>query len=298
MSSALIIKFHAYLLTEKRVSHNTFAAYKKDIDQFLTFIEKRNVELLSVTLDDIKKYLHHLHDNNLRARSVARKISSLKMLFSYLSDKENIKNIVADVQFPKIEKKLPTFLSEQEIESLFKVASNETTNEGIRNKVMVYLLYVSGMRITELINVCLSDIHFDTGFITIKGKGGKERMIPMPQPIQTMLKKYINTQHRKFRSKRKTDFLFPVYYAGTVKAISRQAFWLILKKLCEKTGIKHAVSPHQLRHSFATHMLKRGADLRSLQLLLGHENLATVQIYTHVETSYLRKVYDKKHPRS
>ncbi len=197
---------------------------------------------------------------------------------------------------------MPRYLSEDEIEKLLAVADNEKSNVGLRNKVMLYLLYVSGMRVSELISLTVGQVQFDSNFITVSGKGGKSRMIPIPADMMTLLKAYVENVLSALLDKggrrKKNDILFPVTYAGKVKSITRQAFWALLKNMWKKTGIEKTISPHQLRHSLATHMLKNGVDLRSLQLILGHENLSTVQIYTHLETGYLRKVYDKKHPRS
>jgi integrase/recombinase XerD len=167
---------------------------------------------------------------------------------------------------------------------------------------MLYLLYVTGMRISELTNLTVSDIQFDTGFISVRGKGGKGRLVPIPEAIVLDIKSYLNEIHPKLLGKksefRSSDYLFPVLYAGKLKHITRQAFWAILKKMAILACVKKSLSPHKLRHSLATHLLRKGANLRSLQLLLGHENLSTVQIYTHIDTSYLRQVYDKYHPRS
>lgn len=302
MITDVVHQFIAYLLTEKRVSHNTFAAYRRDIQQFVFFVRQQSLDLEQLTLKDMKNFLKYLKDLSLSSRSMSRKISSLKTFYGYLERYHRWPNLAAELTFPKLEKRLPSYLTEQEIEHLLKIAGADNSDLAIRNKVMLYLLYVSGMRISELINLHLSDIHFDTGFIGVTGKGGKGRMIPVPEPMLAMLKKYLDTVYHNFvykkTKKRATDFLFPVSYGGKIKAITRQAFWGILKVLWKKTGNPKSISPHKLRHSLATHMLKNGADLRSLQLLLGHENLSTVQIYTHLETSYLRSVYDKKHPRS
>lgn len=297
----IVDRFNAYLLTEKRVANNTFSAYKHDIEQCVTFLRSQNVPSDNIVVKDIKAFLHYLKKINCSARTMSRKISSLKVFFNYLHKQYGFANVAEDLAFPKLEKRLPQYLSEEEVEKLFEVASRDTTPNGLRNKIMLYLLYVSGMRISELTHLQLSDIHFDTGLIYVQGKGGKGRMIPIPEQMMRILKEYIKTVHQSFVAKkgaRKTEYLFPVYYAGKSKPITRQAFWVILRQLWEKTGIKRSISPHKLRHSLATHMLKNGADLRSLQMLLGHENLSTVQIYTHVETSYIRKIYDKKHPRS
>ena len=293
-------KFEAYLLTERRVSQNTFAAYKKDIEQYVNFIQDHKITLKKATLVDLKKFLSHLKKLKLSARSMARKISTLKIFYSWAHQYHKWTNHADELIFPKLEKRLPSYLSEQEIEQLLEAAEQDTSAIGTRNKMMLYLLYVSGMRISELVHLKITDIHFDTGFIAVHGKGGKDRMIPIPMPMLELLKKYIEQGHKSFlkKTKKQTDYLFPIIYGKKIKPISRQSFWGILKKLWAKTGNKRPISPHKLRHSLATHLLKRGADLRSLQMILGHENLSTVQIYTHVDTGYLRKIYDKKHPRS
>lgn len=293
-----IEQFFTYLLTEKRVSTNTFSAYRTDILQFAGFLETRHITLQSCALKDLKEFLHALKKQNISATSMARKISSLKQFYLFASERWHLENIGQQLTFPKIEKKLPHYLSEQEVEQLLQGSQQDTSPIGVRNKVMLYLLYVTGLRITELTQLLTSSILWDSGFLQVEGKGGKQRMVPLPEAMRILLKDYLEKFHPTLSHSRKTNYLFPILYAGTLRAITRQAFWGILKQLCSKAGLPKSISPHQLRHSLATHLLKRGADLRSLQMLLGHENLATVQIYTHVETSHLRKIYDKKHPRS
>ncbi len=298
---AILTKFEAYLLTEKCVSQNTFSAYKSDLEQVTSFLAQKNTSLEHATRKDLKQFLQHLTTNKLSARSRARKLSSLKALYAWADIMLGWENITIDLSFPKLEKKLPNYLTEKEIEQLFSAAQHNITPVGVRNKVMLYLLYVSGMRISELIKIKCSDIHFDTGFIHVGGKGGKERMVPLPDPMIMLLRSYLQTAHKQLIAKYPPDqieFIFPVMYGGKIKAITRQSFWIILKEFCKKAQIGRSVSPHTLRHSLATHLLKKGANLRSLQMLLGHETISTVQIYTHVETDHLRKVYDKKHPRA
>jgi len=301
-NESLLYKFEAYLLTEKRVAVNTLGAYKRDIEQLVAYLHKKKLQLKHVTLKHLKSFLKHLHKQNLNARSIARKISAVKTFFSYLNEQFEWKNIAQELRIPKMDKTLPHYLSEQEVEKLFEVVYNDDSTYALRNKVMLFVMYTSGVRVSELINLKISDIKFDTSFIVVAGKGGKQRMVPIPQAVLLMIKEYVDTylepQNVKRKARSVVPYLFPVQYAGTIKPISRQSFWIILKDLWKKTGSKKRISPHQLRHSLATHMLKKGADLRSLQMILGHENLATVQIYTHIEKSYLRKVYDKKHPRS
>lgn len=301
--NSIVTRFEAYLLTEKRVAHNTFHAYRLDIQQFLIYLAGHKIELEKVVAQDLKRYLLYLKDAGLSARSMSRKISSLKSLFSYTHYYHNWPDIAYDLGFPKLDKKLPVYVTEQELEKLFAVAAQDASTIGIRNKVLLYLLYATGMRISELTSLTVAQIHFDTHRIMIHGKGGKGRIVPLPATVSEFLQNYVDSAlkillAKETKKKLQHTYLFPVYYGGTVRPITRQAFWGILKELWKKTGIQKSISPHKLRHSFATHLLKNGADLRSLQLILGHENLATTQIYTHVETSYLRTVYNKKHPRA
>lgn len=293
-------QFQAYLLTEKRVARNTFDAYARDIDQLAVFLLKRKKRFDNTRHNDLIEFLRYLKSSlNLSARTVSRKISSIKTLFNYLSERHGYTNSAADLIFPKLEKRLPEYLTEQEVEKLFEQAEADTSDLGVRNKVMLILLYVTGVRISELVHLRSSDIQFDTGLVAVSGKGGKERLVPLPQPVVPLLQDYLDKIHPRLIKKRgQNDYLFPIRYGKAIKPISRQAFWAILKKLAMHVTSKKSISPHKLRHSLATHMLKKGADLRSLQLLLGHENLSTVEIYTHVEMSYARKIYDKKHPRS
>lgn len=341
----IINKFCAYLLTEKRVSQSTFQAYVTDINQLAIFLKgEHNTDLQNAKRDDIKSYLFSLKIKQSSAKTMSRKISAIKVFYNYTSKYLEWENIASDLIFPKLDKKLPQFLTELEIEQLFEIANNDNSDVGIRNKIMLYLLYISGMRISEMVSLVVSQIQFDSNFINVSGKGGKGRVIPIPKDMIKILEEYTDkilpvlsgrvaksdknnnlkgSSDKNFKNKLeaettldsrlkkegtekikkimricKTDYLFPVIHAGKTKHITRQAFWGILKKMWAKTGNKRSISPHQLRHSLATHMLKNGADLRSLQMLLGHENLCTVQIYTHLDISYLRDVYNKKHPRA
>jgi integrase/recombinase XerD len=301
-NEALLYKFETYLLTEKRVSINTLAAYKRDLKQFVTFFNTKKIAIAAIESSDLKKFLAYMHKMKLSARSIARKISALKTFYAYVHQHFEWKNIAQELRIPKMPQTLPQYLSEDEIKALFTAADSDTSPYGLRNKVMLYLLYTSGMRISELVKLRIANIHFDTGFICVVGKGGKERMVPIPHMVLALLQKYIDTTLATKQEKRKArntvSYIFPTQYGGKIKPMSRQSFWIILNSIWKKTGIKKIISPHQLRHSLATHMLQQGLDLRSLQIVLGHENLTTVQIYTHVETSYLRKIYDNKHPRS
>ena len=303
-TSQLVTQFEAYLLTEKRVAQNTFLAYKRDVAQLCSFLHKKKVALGQCTKAHLKMYLKAFKDEGLSAKSIARKISTLKLLFEFLHEHYKIPNAAQSLIFPKLEKTLPPYLSEQEVQSLLQAANKDNSLKGIRNKVMLYVMYASGMRVSELVALKIDQIHFDTGFIHLVGKGNKERMVPLPKNILELLRFYLDHAYVKlFPEKlisqaKKQNYLFIAVYQNQVKPLSRQSFWMILKKILQHVAIFKQVSPHSLRHSLATHLLKNGADIRSIQILLGHENLATVQVYTHLENSELRKVYDKKHPRA
>jgi len=300
-----IAQFHAFLLTEKRVSNNTFLAYKRDIDQFDAFLKTKKTVVSKCTKRHLTLFFKRLRLDGLTSKTISRKISSLKLFFSFAHERYNLANCAKSLIFPKIEHRLPSYLTEQEVKNLLAAAHCDTSDKGIRNKVMLYLLYATGVRVSELVSLTIDQIQFDTGFIKLVGKGNKERVVPVPKNILELLHSYLDTVHPNLHAlpklpelKKHKRYLFPACYKNRIRPISRQAFWVILKKLLRQAAIFKNISPHSLRHSLATHLLKNGADIRSLQLLLGHESISTVQIYTHLENSELKKVYDKKHPRS
>jgi integrase/recombinase XerD len=298
----LLIGFERYLLTERRASHNTCNAYISDLSQFVHYITDQKSTLKNVDESLIKSFLKYLKETGLGARSMARKISCLKTFFSYAHEQQGMENLGNCLFSPRHEKRLPSYAQEKDIEQLLEASHQEKTDAGSRNRVMLYVLYSSGMRISELVNMTISGVNFLESSLTLKGKGGKERMIPMPEDIMVMVKEYLEVTHPRLTIKKgesyTTNVLFPTFYGGNLRPVTRQSFWLYLNDLVHKAGLTHTLSPHQLRHSLATHLLKRGVNLRSIQMLLGHETINTVQIYTHVETDHLRKIYDKKHSRS
>lgn len=296
-------QFYAYLLTEKRVANNTFLAYKRDLEQFVLFCREEKLALDELSKKHLNQFLKRLKDQELKAKSVSRKISTLKLFFTYLSTAYQLTNVAKALIFPRLEKTLPTYLTEQEIARLLTAANRDTRPKGVRNKVMLYLLYASGMRVSELVHLTTDQVQFDTGFISIVGKGGKERMVPLPKNILELLRHYLEHVYPTLypqvqEQKGGSRYLFPACYDRVCKPLSRQSLWMCLKKILRQAAILKNISPHSLRHSLATHLLQKGADLRSLQMLLGHQNLATVQIYTHIGSGQLRKIYDEKHPRA
>jgi len=295
-------KFEQYLMTEKMLASNTVQAYRSDIDQCIDFLQKQGcVTFHDVTINHVKEFLYHLRMTlKITARSSSRKLSSLKSLCKYAQKYHDFHDFTFNVAFPKLEKKLPKFLTQDQVLQLFAAAKVDTTPSGHRNHVMIALAYVCGVRVSELIEITRTNINFHDKLVHVSGKGGKQRIIPLPESVSSLLQVYLN-ESQPYLFKNMTidsDYLFPILYAGKIKPMTRQGFWIILKDVVKKAGLPETTSPHVLRHSIATHLLKKGANLRLLQMVLGHEKLETVQIYTHVEVSHLRKLYDAKHPRA
>lgn len=295
----IVTRFEAFLLTEQRVASNTLHAYRTDLKQFLAYLDQRSIALPDARKEDIKDFLRYIKETlQTNARTMSRKISTLKAFYKYMHKESGWENLALNLTFPKVDRLLPHFLTEDQIELLFKTAQSDASTLGQRNHMLLELLYASGMRISELVAISINDIQWERNIIKISGKGGKERLIPLPESTIAHLKKYI-TEIRPVvcADQRVTTILFPVVYGKAIKSLTRQACWHILKQMCIKASLPESISLHQLRHSLATHLLKKGAHLRSIQLLLGHEQLSTVQIYTHVQDERIKEVYKKKHPR-
>lgn len=295
-------KFEQYLMTEKRVATNTVQAYRSDFEQCIQFFTTKGcVTFHDVTVDLVKEFLYHLRMVlKISARSASRKLSSLKAFCKYAQQYHGLEDFTCNVAFPKLEKKLPKFLTQDQVLHLFAVAQKDTTASGHRNHVMITLAYVCGVRVSELIELTRTNINFDDRLLHISGKGGKQRIVPLPESVCIILQNYLQVS-QPYLFKNMTadcDYLFPILYAGTIKPMTRQSFWGILKEVVIQANLPETISPHVLRHSIATHLLKKGANLRLLQMALGHEQLETVQIYTHIQVSHLRKLYDSKHPRA
>lgn len=299
---SIIENFKAYLLTERRFSIHTYNGYLTDIKQFLTFCGEYKIDLKTVNSDHCSQFLAFLYEKKNSIRTVGRKIASLKLWFLFLKERHIITHNPSEYLIsPKPEKLLPHFLTENEIHSLLSVYQNSENIFEKRNNMIITFLYATGMRISELASLKIADLCFEQGVVKVQGKGSKERIIPIPPSIVIRLKEYCTDVYPLLTKEcvnNHQDPLFPLLYKKKIKNFSRQSLWHIVKKACLISGISKNISPHQLRHSLATHLLKNGFDLRSIQLLLGHESIATVEIYTHIETSRKRMIYDKKHPRS
>ena len=289
----LVREFTEHLFVEKRHSPNTVDGYRRDISRFVSFQPKTSLK--SVTPSDIREFLLSLHNQGLSSRSIARSLSSLKSFFKYLMEESLIRdNPVETLETPKIWRKLPNTLSLREVESLLNQPDTDTPL-GLRDKAMLEVLYATGVRVSELISLELNDMNLEVGYIRSYGKGGKERVIPLGEIAQTYLKVYLEQGRPRLVKNR----ILPALFISRRKMpMTRQAFWKILKQSVLKANISVPVSPHTLRHAFATHLLERGANLRSVQQMLGHSDISTTQIYTHVVQERMREVCDKCHPRS
>jgi integrase/recombinase XerD len=295
--------FQTFLLTEKRLSRNSVSAYMTDVKQLIEFLAHEHATIDQATSEQLKHYVRQLHMQHAQARTIARKISAFKVLYGFLTEVYGCSNAAESLVMPKIDKSLPIYLTHDEIKLLIQTALTDDSIKGRRNTMMLQLLYATGLRITELVSLRRENIHFDTGFLNVYGKGGRQRDIPLPLSVCEQLQRYISDIMPQLLTEAHTavsakTMLFPTVRNGVVACITRQSFWMILKKLLTAAGITKQVSPHTLRHSLATHLLQAGADIRSLQLWLGHEQMSTVEIYTHLDTRMVRKSYDKKHPRA
>lgn len=287
MNDKLIIDFKNYLELERNYSNNTSLSYVKDVTLFSDFIKK---DLLLVDKKDIEKYIRSL---NKSSKTISHVISSLKSFYNYYMRMGNIKsNPTDEIDRPKIEKKIPEFLTLEEVSSLLNF---EVNNEfEARNKAILELLYSSGLRISELTSLELSNIDLDECLVRVMGKGSKERIVPLGDYAIDALKEYIYF-YRPILNKNNSSYVFLNNRGGI---LSRQFIFKVIKEECIKKGIRKNVSPHTLRHTFATHLLKNGADLRIIQELLGHENLSTTQIYTHLTNDKLKHDYEDYFPRN
>jgi len=289
-----IVAFLNSLIIEKGLSKNTIQSYESDIYQLyqwnLSTNKKRIAEIKKI---DTSQYVSYLFNQNLKSSSVNRKISSLKTFFNFLLKKKLIEvNPFADQIMPKKPTSLPKSISEDDVVKLLD-APKEDSLIGLRDRAMLELLYASGVRISELVNIKFSDLDLDRNIIKVFGKGSKERLVPFGEDAAQWISAYID-ERKKNKDLASIKYIF-LNNRGT--KISRHAFWHRLKEYCLEIGLKQDISPHTLRHAFATHLLNRGADLRSVQVLLGHSDLSTTQIYTHIAKQRLSELVKKHHPR-
>jgi len=276
-----------YLYTEYNTSKNTRDSYTYDLLNLAKFYQNKNITYL--TKEEIQEYLRR--DKEKKARTKAHYLTTINNFYKYLNNKNYIKvNPCESIKMPKLEKKLPDFLTIAEIDKLLNI--KVSTSYDLRNKAMLELLYATGMRISELCNLTMSNLYLDDELVKVYGKGSKERIVPVNEVAIHYLKEYLKYGRGNLLGIKDSEYVF---ISSRHTKITRQAFFKFLKKICEENGIKKNISPHILRHSFATHMLNNGADLRVVQELLGHSDIATTQIYTHLTNEKLEKEYEK-HP--
>ena len=289
-----IVAFLNSLIIEKGLSKNTIQSYESDIYQLYQWNLSKNKKRISeIKKFDTSQYISYLFSQNLKSSSVNRKISSLKTFFNFLLKKKLIEaNPFADQIMPKKPVSLPKSISEDDVVKLLD-APKEDSLIGIRDRAMLELLYASGVRISELVNIKFSDLDLERNIIKVFGKGSKERLVPFGEDAAQCISAYID-ERKKNKNLASIKYIF-LNNRGT--KISRHAFWHRLKEYCLEIGLKKDISPHTLRHAFATHLLNRGADLRSVQVLLGHSDLSTTQIYTHIAKQRLSELVKKHHPR-
>lgn len=288
--------YQLYLKIERGLSKNSIDNYALDVNKLISYLEINNISIspISITSDIIQQFIYEVA-KNVNARSQSRIISGLRSFFNYLIFEDyRSSNPLELIESPKIGRKLPDTLSEEEIDTLIN-AIDLSKPEGERNRAMLETLYGCGLRVSELINLKLSDLFFDEGFIKVTGKGDKQRFVP----IVAITQKYINIYRGEIRNHLniQAGFEDTLFLNRRGKQLTRAMIFTIIKQLAEKIGLKKNISPHTFRHSFATHLLQNDADLRSIQLMLGHESITTTEIYVHLDKSHLTKVVEKFHPR-
>ena len=289
---ALIIrKYQQYLKLEKALSANTLDAYLTDLNKLLCFLKTENIDMLAVTLDDLQRFTAGLHDIGIHPRSQARILSGIKSFFHFLVMADDPSELL---EGPKIGFKLPEVLTVEEIDTIISTV-DMSKKEGQRNRAILETLYSCGLRVSELCNLKLSELYFDEGFIKVEGKGSKQRLVPISPRAIKEIKYWLLDRNL---GKIKKGFEDYVFLARWGNSISRIMVFHLIKELAEKAGITKNISPHTFRHSFATHLLEGGANLRAIQCMLGHESIATTEIYTHIDRNMLRSEIIEHHPRN
>lgn len=293
---ALIIrKYRQYLKLEKGLSANTFDAYLTDLDKLQRFLTAEDIDMLEVTLDDLQRFAAGLHDIGIHPRSQARIISGVKSFFHFLVMADYREDNPSELlEGPKIGFKLPEVLTVEEIDTIINTV-DLSKKEGQRNRAILETLYSCGLRVSELCNLKLSELYFDEGFIKVEGKGSKQRLVPISPRAIKEIKYWLMDRNQ---GKIKSGFEDYVFLARWGNAISRIMVFHLIKELSEKAGITKNISPHTFRHSFATHLLEGGANLRAIQCMLGHESIAATEIYMHLDRNMLRSEIIEHHPRN
>ncbi|WP_428845467.1 site-specific tyrosine recombinase XerD [Azotosporobacter soli] len=296
MMANYVEEFIHYLAVERGLAQNTLESYGRDLQQFHVYLKNSNLELLrDSSRNIILNYLNTLQAKGRAVSTISRNLAAIKSFYQYLVRQRYLeKDPAANLESPKLEKKLPKILTVGEVEELLKQPNNFMPG-GIRDKAMLELLYATGIRVSELISLNSADINLDMGYIKCYGRGSKERVVPLGSIAAKCVQEYITKGRPKLVRTYDELALFVNHHGNR---LTRQGFWKIIKKYAQEANITKDITPHTLRHSFATHLLENGADLRSVQEMLGHADISTTQIYTHVTKNRLKEVYDKAHPRA
>ena len=289
-----ISSFLEFIENDKKLSANTLQSYKRDILQYKRYVEENKINYIKVKTNDIKTYLQYLHDMNKKSSTISRNLASIRLFYQYLLRNSKVKSDPTEgIQSPKIEKRVPSILTAQEVSLLLEQPKNIDL-KGIRDKAMLEFAYATGMRVTEIISLDIDDVNLENGYVTCKN-GNKQRNIPLGSMSLKALKEYIQESRPIMIKTEKEKALF-VNING--KRLTRQGFWKIIKYYKEQAHITKDITPHVLRHSFATHLLQNGADLKAIQTMLGHSDISSTQVYMQFQDESLKNVYRKAHPRA
>lgn len=288
----LLNTFLAYLAVEKGLARNTIDSYERDLQRYFTFLNAKTAD--AITRQDVQEFLRHLSEQGMALPSIARCLSAIRGFHRYLMVDNRISgDPTVNIDSPTGWTRLPKTLSSSEVEALLE-QPDTTTMLGIRDKAMLEVIYAAGLRVSELVGLRLQDVNLERGFVVVVGKGAKERVVPLGEMASARLEEYLDRSRRLLLRGQACDSLF---VSSRRRGLTRQMFWERIKHYVRKAGITRNVSPHTLRHSFATHLLDNGADLRAVQAMLGHSDISTTQIYTHVSRERLRRIHEKHHPR-
>jgi integrase/recombinase XerD len=292
-----LAKYFNYLLIERGVSPNTLESYGRDLRRFAAFVEesRKITDIVKITPEVIVEYLTKIREEGLGANSMNRALAALRGFYKYLLRERLIEdNPLANIELAKVWMRLPDTISKEEMKLILDQPGNQN-NAAIRNAAMLELLYATGIRVSELVNLTMNSVNWQVGFLIVMGKGSKERIVPVGKIAYDCLRRYVEESRPKFMQKKSTDVLFLNRFGGK---FTRQGFWKIVVGYAKKAGLQKKVYPHTFRHSFASHLLEGGADLRTVQVMLGHSDISTTQIYTHVTRERLKEIHKKYHPRS
>jgi len=291
----LIDRFLEHLVVERVLAQNSLEAYQRDLTRYGRYLKGRQQQVTALDRAEVPRYLLGLREAGLSPRSVARHLAAIRQFHRFLvREGHSTDDPTAHLESPRPWRRLPTVLSSEEVERLLALRA-ATSPQALRDHAMLEVLYASGLRVSELVGLRLADLDLSVGVVRVLGKGDKERLVPLGEVAVASLRAYLAHGRPRLEKRLACPYVFLGRHG---RGLTRQAFWQLLKRYVGAAGITKRVTPHTLRHSFATHLLERGADLRSVQLMLGHADIGTTQIYTHLSRAHLKAIYDKHHPRA